>query len=445
MKCEDCRELLTAYVNEELDEQQQEAVAQHLSQCLGCRLELEGIRKVLSIADAADRESITKMVKTLIEKAIPERASDIHIQRTEEGTVVRYRIDGTLHDVMTLPDYSHEPLVARIQQMANMDMTETRVPQDGRIHVHHAGKDYDLRVSSLPTIRGESIVMRILDLPERMPALDDIGMSEGNREAFDELLRSPCGLVVVSGPTGCGKSTTLYAAMRELNRRDHQLTTIEDPVEIMFDGINQVPLNPRAGLTFPVAMRHVMRQDPDIILCGEIRDLATAQLVVQAALTGHLVLTTLHTQTAAGVLRRLADIGVERFLIGESLLGALAQRLVRKICDNCREQRPPTEDEAVWLAEAGVEDIPDQVATGAGCDQCRQTGYRGRTSVHEVLVVDEELRALLSSNAPMDEIEEAAEARVTPIAYDAAQKALQGITDLREAMRIFRHISARDR
>ena len=444
MKCEDCRELMTAYLKEELDEQQHQAVEQHLTQCVECRRELKGVRKVLSIADAADAEATVETVGSIITKAIQERASDTHIQRKEGDMVVRYRIDGVLHDVMSLPAQLHEPVVARIQLMADMDMTETRMPQDGRIRIEHEGREYDLRISSLPTARGESVVMRVLVLPEEMPDLDQIGMSESNRKAFDKLLRSPCGVVIVSGPTGCGKTTTLYAALRELNSREHQVTTVEDPVEVLIDGVNQVQLNPRAGLTFAVAMRHILRQDPDIILCGEIRDLETAYLVIQAALTGHLVLTTLHTQSAAGVLRRLADMGVERFLIADALLGALGQRLVRKVCENCREQRPPTDEEAAWLREADVKEVPALIWTGAGCKECRETGYRGRTAVHEVLVLDEEIRALLSSGAEMDEIEAAAEAKYTPIFHDAALKAIEGITDVAEAMRIFRHISARD-
>ncbi len=443
MKCEVCRELMMAYLREELDESKQAEVDDHLAQCVACSKELEGTRKVLSVVDAADDPGIRTLVSDIIARAIEQHASDVHIQPTGEGATVRYRIDGVLHDVMQIPREQGEPVVTRIKRMADMDLLVQKKPQDGRLRVHKDDKDFDLRIATLPTVQGESIVMRILVPPEELPSLDSIGMSAHNRELFEKLLRSPCGIVMVTGPTGCGKTTTLYAALGELNRRDRSIATVEDPVEVIIDGINQVRVNEPAGLGFVVAMRHILRQDPDIIMCGELRDLASAEIAVQAALFGHLVLVALHTNDAAGVLRRFSDMGVERFLIAESVVGALAQRLLRKVCPECREQHTPTHEEVAWLKDAGIDEIPEQLWAGARCEHCRQTGYFGRTTAHEVLVVDEEIMAMLHDDVEMEYIERAAAQKTVPMRHDAAEKVVAGITDAAEAMRIFRHIRYR--
>jgi len=444
MKCDTCRELMMAYLKEELDDDDRNAVAVHLDQCVECRRELEGVRRVLSVVDAADEPGILALVSDIIERAIPQRASDIHFQPTADGMVVRFRIDGVLHDAMELPKQQQQPVVARIKLMADMDTMEQKVPQDGRISIEVSAKQYDLRVSCLPTVQGESIVIRILSPLQQLPGIEQIGLSEHNRQAFDRLLHSPCGILIVTGPTGCGKTTTLYAALGELNRRECSVFTVEDPVEIIIEGVSQVPVNRGVGMDFAAAMRHILRQDPDVIMCGELRDLPTAYLLTQAALTGHLVLNTLHTNDAVAVLRRLSDMGVERFLIAEALLGALAQRLVRKLCPDCREQRPPTPVECAWLQASGIEDIPEQVWGTVGCDNCRSTGYRGRTAVHEVFVMDDEVRQMLSEGVEMEHIQRQAARGVVSMHYDAAEKVVAGVTDVTEALRVLRHISARD-
>lgn len=444
MKCDTCRELMMAYLKQELDEDQRAAVEAHLDQCVECRKELEGVRRVLSVVDAADEPGILALVGDIIERAIPQCASDIHIQPTADDMVVRYRIDGVLHDVMTLPKQQHAPVVTRIKYMADVNIMATERPQDGRIRIEVSGKQYDLRVSCLPAVQGESIVIRILSPLEALPGLDAIGMSEHNRALFDKMLHSPCGVVIVSGPTGSGKTTTLYAALLELNRREVSIHTVEDPVEIMIDGINQIPVNMAKGVNFTAAMRHILRQDPDIVMCGEMRNLETVETTVAVALTGHLVLTTLHTADAIGVCRRLADVGLERFLIADAILGALSQRLVRKLCPDCRQQHPPTPVECAWLQGSGIEDIPDQLWGAVGCDNCRGTSYWGLSAVHEVLLLDEELRQMLADGTDMDHIEKMAAHKIQPMRYDAARKVLAGVTDVAEAMRIVRNIYARD-
>ncbi len=444
MQCQTCRELMMPYLKDELGDDDRNAVAAHLDQCVECRKELEGVRRVLSVMDAADEPAIRELVQDIIARAIQPGCSDIHLQPMTDRTVVRYRIDGVLHDERTLPKAQHAPVVTRLKYMAGVNTMETQCPQDGRARIQISGREYDLRISCLPTAQGESIVIRLLSPLEALPDLDAIGMSEHNRALFDKMLHSPCGVVIVCGPTGSGKTTTLYAALLELNRREVSIHTVEDPVEILIDGINQIRVNPSAGVNFATAMRHILRQDPDVIMCGELRNLESVQTAVSAALTGHLVLTTLHTADAAGVLRRLADVGLERFLIADAVLGALGQRLVRNLCPDCRQQRPPTPAECAWLQGAGVEDIPDRLWGAVGCNNCRGTGYRGRSAVHEVLVLDEELRQMLTDGTDMDYIERMAAHQVQPLRYDAAQKVLAGVTDVAEAARVFRHISARD-
>lgn len=443
MKCEACRELMMGYLKGQLDDQQRSDVEQHVQQCLDCTSELEGVRRLLSLIDAADAPGIHKLVRRILGEAAEQRASDVHIQPGAEAAVVRYRVDGVLRDVMQIPREQYLAVATRIKQMAQLDLLSQKVAQDGRIMVQRGERRIDVRVSTLPTVEGESVVMRLLVAPEEPPDFDHLGMSEPNREAFEKLIYSPCGVVIATGPTGCGTTTTLYAALRKLNRREVSIATVEDPVEMNIDGVNQVQVDQRAELGFPSAIRHILRQAPDIIMCGEIRDLETLNVAVQAALTGHLLLTTLHTIRAAGVLRRLADMGLERFLIADALLGALAQRLLRKLCPHCRRQRAPTAEESAWLRESGLEDLPEQLWVADGCDECRETGHLGRTATHEVLVMDEEVRALLRGDADMDAVERAAAGKARPMRHDAAQKVVEGVVDAAEAMRVLRALDLR--
>lgn len=436
MKCETCRELMMEYVQGELAQTRAAEVEAHLDQCVGCRKELESVRKVLSVINAADQPAIHGLVSEMIEQAIQPGCSDIHIQPLAEQSHVRYRIDGVLRDVSTLPKEQHGAVVARIKIMADMDTMETKVPQDGRIRVQIEEKEYDLRVSCLPTILGESVVMRILSPPDALPDLDAIGMSEHNRELFDEMLGSSHGLLVVTGPTGSGKTTTLYAALAEVNRREVSVATIEDPVEIIIDGVNQVAVNPRAGVTFPAAMRQILRQDPDVIMCGEIRSLDGLQMAITAAMTGHLVMTVLHTNEAAAVMRRMIDVGAERFLVGETLLGALAQRLIRKLCPDCRQAQQPTANDMAWLEAAGIAEIPEQVWSPAGCEKCSNTGYRGRAAVHEIWLMDDEIRQMLTDGTEIEHIERMVAHKIVPMRHDAAQKVIAGITSMAEVKRV---------
>ncbi len=349
MKCETVRELPVAYHKGELDDDKRAAVEEHLAQCTACAAEAEGARRIVATLDQASDEPIERIASTVIEHAVKRRATDIHIRPASDHLMVRYRIDGVLHDAIRLPAYVIKPLAARIKHMANLSVSERNIAQDGRIRVEHEGKEYDLRVSVLPSASGESVVMRVLDPSAVQLGLGDIGMHPSTRERFDELLRRPNGLVLVAGPTGGGKTTTLYAALKSLMKPEIAVFSIEDPVEYRFDGVTQIPINPRAGVTFAVAMRHLLRRDPDVILCAEIRDRETLQLCLSAALTGHLLLTTLHTDDAIRTVRRMIDVGAERFLVADTLLGVLAQRLVRKTHRECAEQHAVTEEQRQWL------------------------------------------------------------------------------------------------
>ncbi len=437
MKCETCRELLTAHLKDELDEPKKAQVEEHLAQCAECAKEAEGARKVLVIVGRASEPSIIELVNEIIQGAIEAGASDIHIQRSSDHVSVRYRVDGVLHETRKLDRSTYLAVVDRVKQMADMSVTDRNIAQDGRLHTRYGDKDLDIRVSTMPAVLGQSVVMRILDrtvVP--LLSLDRLGLRGDTREKLESLIHKPCGIFIVTGPTGSGKTTTLYSILQMLNKRELHVMSVEDPVEYQIDGITQIHLNRKVGLDFPTAMRHCMRQDPDIIMCGEIRDLETAGMAIQAALTGHLVLTTLHTNDSVGVIRRLVDIGVERFLIAASLLGAHAQRLVRMVCDDCKEKYAPGPEEVAWLREAGIEAAPKKLWRGSGCDNCRNTGYRSRIAVHEVFALDEQIQTMLSEDTDLREIEQAVAAKLVPMRHDAAQKILAGETSAPEAMRV---------
>ena len=380
---------------------------------------------------------IIRVVNVVIQQAIKDRASDIHVEPDRRGVRIRYRIDGVLHEVMRVPKYVHAPLVSRIKIMGDMNIAERRIPQDGRIHIRHEGNEYDLRVSSLPTVFGEKVVMRILDQSSVMIGMNKMGMHGETQAQLESVIVQPNGMILSTGPTGSGKTTTQYSILNKINSVEKNIITIEDPVEYQLAGLSQVHVNRKAGLTFASAMRSFLRQDPDIIMVGEIRDLETAETAVQASLTGHLVLSTLHTNDAPSAITRLMDMGVEPFLIASSIIGILAQRLARRICPNCKEPyKPPAE--ALHRVGFNVDDRENVVFyRGRGCEQCRHTGYRGRSGIFEMMLVTEEVADLTVKRAPLSEIRAAALAGgMKTLKTDGFQKVMEGSTTVEEVMRV---------
>ena len=391
------------------------------------------------IADIADEAPIIKITKVLIQRAIQERASDIHVEPYQDRVRIRYRIDGMLHDIMPLPKYIHAPLVSRLKIMSDMNIAERRVPQDGRIHVRHEQRDYDLRVSVIPTTLGEKCVMRILDKQSIQIGLDELGFSDHMLTRVHQLIQQPNGMLLSTGPTGSGKTTTQYNILTNLNSVEVNIITIEDPVEYQLDGLSQVHVNRKAGLTFAVALKYFLRQDPDIILVGEIRDLETSEIAIQAALTGHLVLSTLHTNDAPSTVTRLVDMGVEPFLISSSVIASISQRLARQICPHCKQPYEPRRDVLLGL---GID--PDDPETkevtfyrGTGCDSCRGTGYRGRIGLFELMEMTEEIAELIVRRASAGQIREAAIASgMITLREDGIDKVMNGITTVEEVTRV---------
>jgi len=384
-----------------------------------------------------DEAPIIRVVNVIIQQAIKDRASDIHIEPDRRGVRVRYRIDGVLHEQMQVPKYVHAPLISRIKIMGDMNIAERRLPQDGRIHIRHEGKDYDLRVSSLPTVFGEKVVMRILDQSSVLIGLNKLGMFPETQAELESIIVQPNGMILSTGPTGSGKTTTQYSILNKINSVEKNITTIEDPVEYQLRGLNQVHVNRKAGLTFANAMRFFVRQDPDIIMVGEIRDLETAETAIQASLTGHLVLSTLHTNDAPSAVTRLVDMGVEPFLISASVIGVLAQRLGRRICQNCKEPyRPPAD--ALRRVGFKMEDIESVVFyRGRGCEQCRHSGYRGRMGIFELMMINEEIQDLIVKRVPLSEVRNAALANgMKTLKMDGFQKVVEGVTTVEEVMRV---------
>ncbi|MDW8152994.1 MAG: type II secretion system ATPase GspE [Armatimonadota bacterium] len=385
-----------------------------------------------------DEAPVVKLVNLILDQAIREGASDIHIEPYRHGIHVRYRIDGVLHDVLSPPKNLKAALVSRIKIMANLDIAERRRPQDGRIHLRVDGREIDLRVSTLPTMFGEKVVMRILDQSSTLIQLGQLGMASDVQETWERLATKPYGMLLITGPTGSGKTTTLYATLTKINTLEKNIVTIEDPVEYQLPRINQVQVNPKAGLTFATALRSILRQDPDIIMVGEIRDRETAELAVQAALTGHLVFSTLHTNDAASAFTRLLDMGIEPYLVASSVIGVMAQRLARKICSRCKEAyRAP--GEAIRRLSEDLAEVEEEVVLyrGAGCEACRHTGYKGRVGVFELLVVSDRIRSLVLTRAPSTEVREAARAEgMRAMREDGLQKVLEGLSTVEEILRV---------
>ncbi|MBU1061358.1 MAG: type II secretion system ATPase GspE [Candidatus Omnitrophica bacterium] len=383
------------------------------------------------LAEIADKAPIIKLVNLIIIQAIKDRASDIHIEPQEDTLKVRFRVDGILHEVFSPPKHLELALLSRIKVLSRIDISEKRKPQDGRFNIKVENRDIDLRVSTFPTIYGENIVIRILDKGAILLGLDMLGFSASGQKEFDALIRHPYGIILVTGPTGSGKTTTLYSALSTIDSEEKNIITIEDPVEYHLGRIRQSQINPKAGFGFASGLRSILRQDPDIIMVGEIRDRETAEISVQAALTGHLVLSTLHTNDASGALARLLDMEVEPFLISSSVIGILAQRLVRKICEKCKESFTPSEE---ILKGLGVE--AKELFRGKGCNTCRDTGYKGRVGIFELLVVTEEIRKMIVDRASSDLIKnKALQMGMKTLRDDGLDKVLKGITTAEEVIK----------
>lgn len=397
----------------------------------------EDLPETEDLLESEDDAPIIKLINAMLGEAIKEGASDIHVETFETQLTVRFRVDGVLREILKPNRKLASMLVSRIKVMAKLDIAEKRVPQDGRITLRIAGRAVDVRVSTMPTGHGERVVLRLLDKNNARLDLKDLGMTKANRDKFSNLIRKPHGIILVTGPTGSGKSTTLYAGLTEINSKDRNILTVEDPIEFDLPGVGQTQVNPRVDMTFARGLRAILRQDPDVVMVGEIRDLETAQIGVQASLTGHLVLSTLHTNTAAGAITRLEDMGIEPFLLSSSLLAVLSQRLVRTLCPDCKTPHTPTPQEAVSL---GIPGNPDnlQVYTAKGCISCNHTGYRGRTGIHELLVVDEEIRELVHNGKGEQAIEKYIRRTTPSIREDGCYKVLEGMTTLEEVLRVTR-------
>jgi type IV pilus assembly protein PilB len=380
---------------------------------------------------SVDDAPVVKLVNGLLDQAVRESASDLHIEPFEKSSRVRYRVDGNLFDALDFPRNLHPAVISRLKIMANMDISEKRRPQDGRILLKFQERKVDLRVSSLPTVFGEKMVMRVLDQASSAVGLERIGLLEEDRGLLDGIISRPYGMMLVTGPTGSGKSTTLYSVLERINEPESNLITVEDPVEYMIPGINQVQINEKAGLTFADALRSILRQDPDKIMVGEIRDTETAQLAVRAALTGHLVLSTLHTNDAPSAVIRLNDMGVAPFLISSSVIGVIAQRLVRKLCPACKEAFEPGPNVCREYR------IPEgsRIYKAVGCEQCRWSGYKGRTAVFQMMTINDEIRRLIAEEAQAREIEDAALRNGMRSLRDAGLlKVLEGISSMEEVL-----------
>lgn len=411
----------------------------------------EGTRKVIeefeetfitsSIGDLDEEElsdvnsaPVVKLVNSIISQAILMKSSDIHIEPFEHNIRVRIRIDGDLQEIMNFSKRSHMAIVTRIKIMGRMDIAERRIPQDGRIETEIDGRDIDMRISSLPTVYGEKIVIRLLDRDGFNFNKEDLGFSDYDLKIFNRIIKQPYGIVLVTGPTGSGKSTTLYAVLKDINKEEKNIITVEDPVEYKLHGINQVQVNNKAGLTFANGLRSILRQDPDIIMVGEIRDSETAEIAVRASITGHLVLSTLHTNDTSSTIARLIDMGIEPYMVSTSVVGIVSQRLVKRLCNSCKVSYSPNDKERKLLSLNGDESI--NLYKPVGCNKCIK-GYRGRIPVHEVMYIDQNIRRLIDIRATTDEIEnEAIKAGMTTLMKSAISIAKSGITSIAEVLRI---------
>jgi general secretion pathway protein E len=420
--------------------QRDSSAAKQLMEDIGNESDLfslaEDLPNTEDLLESEDDAPIIKLINAMLGEAIKEGASDIHIETFETQLLVRFRVDGVLREILRPNRKMASMLVSRIKVMSKMDIAEKRVPQDGRITLRIAGRAVDVRVSTMPSSHGERVVLRLLDKNNVRLNLQDLGMTKTNRSLFSTLVRKPHGIILVTGPTGSGKSTTLYAGLSEINSKDRNILTVEDPIEFDLQGIGQTQVNTKVDMTFARGLRAILRQDPDVVMVGEIRDLETAKISVQASLTGHLVMSTLHTNTAAGAITRLEDMGIEPFLLSSSLLAVLSQRLVRTLCPDCKISHIPSEQECVVLSIKFTEASDHNVHSPKGCATCNQTGYKGRTGIHELLVVDEGIRELIHTGHGEQAIEKYIRQNTPSIRDDGCGKVLLGITSLEEVLRV---------
>ena len=396
----------------------------------------EDLQKLEAISKEAP---IIQLVNMLIVQGVKDRASDIHIEPNERGLLIRFRIDGMLHDNRILPNKIKAAIISRVKILAKMDIAERRLPQDGRFQVKFGSREVDLRVSTIPTVFGEKVVLRILDKSKGLIELKNLGFLAEQLDQFKSIILKSYGIILLTGPTGSGKTTTLYAALNKVNSNEKNIITVEDPVEYKLNRVNQIQILPKIDLTFANALRSILRQDPDVIMVGEIRDSETAQIAVQAALTGHLVFSTLHTNDAASALTRLLDMGIEPFLISSSVIGVIAQRLVRVICEKCKEEYVPTEDilYGLKIKDRLNNESKIKLYRGKGCSFCKNTGYYGRTSIYELIVLDEEIRSLIVTKASSNVINNLAIKNGMKTLKDSGmEKVLQGITTIEEVLRV---------
>jgi len=396
----------------------------------------EALPEPEDLLDAEDDAPIIRLINALLARAVKQNASDIHIEPFENRLLIRLRVDGVLQEVMQ-PPRALAPLIAsRIKVMAKLDIAEKRLPQDGRISLRIAGRAVDVRVSTMPSGHGERVVLRILDKQAGRLDLQNLGMDDDTLKRMDQLVHRPHGIVLVTGPTGSGKTTTLYAALGRVNNSDRNIVTVEDPIEYYIDGIGQTQVNAKVDMTFARGLRAILRQDPDVVMVGEIRDLETVQIAVQASLTGHMVFSTLHTNTAVGAITRLRDMGVEPFLLSSSLIGVLAQRLVRLLCSECRTAYQPDASECKLLGIPS--DNPPTLYLPNGCEKCNQSGYEGRTGIYELVEVDDELKTLIHDGSGEHELEQHVRKKSPSIRADGVRRILSGETSLEEVLRVTR-------
>lgn len=406
------------------------------------------ISEISETADLLDETSdapIIKLVNLLVSGAIKDRASDIHVEPYSANLKIRYRIDGILYDILSLPRRIQSPLVSRIKIMAKLNIAEKRLPQDGRIELKIADRLVDVRVSVLPTAFGERVVLRLLDKSSDILLLSDLGMHDERIKLLDRLIKSPYGIILVTGPTGSGKTTTLYAALSTINRPEINIITIEDPIEYQIDGVGQIQVNPKIDLTFAAGLRSIVRQDPDVILVGEIRDRETAEIAIQSSLTGHLVFSTLHTNDAASAVTRLIDMGVEPFLVTSSVVAIIAQRLVRVLCPHCKEVYTPDEETLANLGLKASVLHDNTFYHKKGCNLCMQTGFRGRTAIFEIMVVDDNIKRMVLKTSDANQISELAIGQgMITLQQDGIQKVLAGITTTEEVLRVTRALARKE-
>ena len=398
---------------------------------------LSEIEEAGDLLDDTSDAPIIKLVNLMLSQAIKSRASDIHIEPYQNKLKVRYRVDGILYDMLTPPKHIQSTLVSRIKIMAKLNIAEKRLPQDGRLEIRMADKNVDIRVSTIPTAFGERLVLRLLDKSSILLKLTDLGLPKDRLKIVNKLIRTPHGIILVTGPTGSGKTTTLYAALTTINNPDINIITIEDPVEYQIEGIGQIQVNPKVGLNFADGLRSIVRQDPDVILVGEIRDIETAEIAIRSALTGHLVFSTLHTNDSASAVTRLIDMGIEPFLVSSSVIAILAQRLVRVICNNCKEPYTPDEESLENIGVTPEMSANSKIYRGKGCPLCLNTGYKQRTGIFELMILDDTIKNLILKTSDANAIKhKAIEQGQTHLRQDGAQKVLNGITTIEEVFRV---------